>query len=119
MARKPAESERQPSPAPADAAARFGERENTRLAVAAGRAGDQARGRRAAGGLTGGLYYGWVLVATLSVTETVSWGVLYYAFSVMLQPMQADLGWSRADLSGAFSLAVLLSGIAAVPVGRW
>jgi MFS family permease len=66
-----------------------------------------------------GFYYGWALVATLSVTETVSWGILYYAFAVMLQPMEADLGWSRADLSGAFSLAVLISGIAAVPVGRW
>jgi hypothetical protein len=38
---------------------------------------------------------------------------------VLLIPMQQDLGWSRALLSGAFSLAVLLSGVAAIPVGRW
>ncbi|HEX2036209.1 MAG TPA: MFS transporter [Chloroflexota bacterium] len=65
------------------------------------------------------LYYGWVLVAVLGITETVSWGILYYAFAVFLAPMEAELGWSRAAMTGAFSLAVLLSGVAAVPVGRW
>lgn len=64
-------------------------------------------------------YYGWTLVATLGLTETISWGVLYYAFTVFVAPMQAELGWSRADISGAFSLALLLSGLAAFPVGRW
>lgn len=64
-------------------------------------------------------YYGWVLVSALSVTETISYGVLYYAFTVFVTPMQEELGWSRAALTGAFSLALLLSGIAAVPAGRW
>src|SRR5262245_19622994 len=67
----------------------------------------------------GRVYYGWVLVGTLAFTELTSWGVLYYAFSVFLVPMQEDLGWSRAALTGAFSLALLLSGVAGVPVGRW
>ena len=66
-----------------------------------------------------GLYYGWVVAGTLAVTETVSWGVLYYAFSVFLVPMQAELGWSPARLTGAYSLALLLSGLAAPFVGRW
>ena len=64
-------------------------------------------------------YYGWLLVVTLGVTETISWGVLYYSFGVFLLPMQAELGWSRADASAAFSLALMLSGLAAFPVGRW
>jgi sugar phosphate permease len=66
-----------------------------------------------------GLYYGWVMVWTLSVTETVSWGILYYAFSVFLDPMHQETGWSIAQLTGAYSLAILLSGLAAIPVGRW
>ncbi|HSF32842.1 MAG TPA: MFS transporter [Candidatus Tectomicrobia bacterium] len=66
-----------------------------------------------------GVYYGWVLVLTLSLTETTSWGILYYAFTVFLTPMQQELGWSRAALTGAFSLALLTSGIVGVPVGRW
>jgi MFS family permease len=65
------------------------------------------------------LYYGWVLVITLGVTETISWGVLYYAFTVYLSPMESELGWSRGDMTGAFSVATLLSGMAAIPVGRW
>ena len=65
------------------------------------------------------LYYGWVLVLTLALTETSSWGVLYYAFTVFVTPMQAELGWSRTALTGAYSLAQLVSGIAAIPVGRW
>ena len=65
------------------------------------------------------MYYGWVLIGTLGVTETISWGVLYYAFTVYLAPMEAELGWSRGEITGAFSLAVLLAGLAAIPVGRW
>jgi MFS family permease len=53
------------------------------------------------------------------VTETTSWGVLYYAFTVFLAPMESELGWSRAALSGALSVGLLVSGLAAVPVGRW
>ena len=64
-------------------------------------------------------YYGWVMLGTVSVTEVVSWGILYYAFSVFVAPMQAELGWSQPAITGAFSLALLCSGLAAVPVGRW
>jgi MFS family permease len=60
-----------------------------------------------------------VLVAALAVTETVSYGVLQYAFPVFLAPMQAELGWSRTAMTGAFSLASLVSGFAAIPAGRW
>ena len=65
------------------------------------------------------LYYGWILVAALGVTETISWGVLYYAFTVYLAPMQAELGWSRGEMTGAFSLGSLVAGLAAIPIGRW
>ena len=37
-------------------------------------------------------HYGWVIVATLSVTETVTWGIVYYGFPVFLRPMEQDLG---------------------------
>jgi MFS family permease len=64
-------------------------------------------------------YYGWVLVGTLAGTETVSYGVLTYSFAVFLLPMHQELGWSRAAISGAYALALLIAGLAAVPVGRW
>lgn len=64
-------------------------------------------------------YYGWRIVAVLAVTETVSWGVLYYAFSVFLAPMQRDLGLSAGAVSGAFSLALVVMGVSGLGVGRW
>jgi MFS family permease len=67
----------------------------------------------------GRLYYGWPMLAGLSFAETVSWGIVYYAFSVFVRPMEIELGWSRAQVSGAFSLALLVGGFAAVPVGHW
>lgn len=60
----------------------------------------------------------WAIVGALSVTETVSWGVLYYAFAVFLLPMQRDLGFSAPQLAGAFSLALLVSAVVGIGVGR-
>lgn len=57
-------------------------------------------------------------VAAIAVGQVVSWGVLYYAFSVLLVPMQRDLGWSRPVLVGGFTLAVVISGLLAPTVGR-
>ena len=64
-------------------------------------------------------YYGWWIVLALAVTEPLSWGVQYYALTVFLRPMEQDLGWSRSEMTGAFSLALLISGCAAIPIGRW
>jgi sugar phosphate permease len=58
-------------------------------------------------------------VAILAITETVSWGVLYYAFAVILPSMEQGLGWTRAELTGAFSVALLTYAIALIPLGRW
>ena len=66
-----------------------------------------------------GVYYGWVIAGTLAVTETTSWGVLYYAFAVFLVPMQEELGWSRTAVTGAYSLGLLISALAAPLAGRW
>ncbi len=65
------------------------------------------------------IYYGWVIVLALACTETISWGVLYYTFAVLMPSMEAELGWSRVAMTGAFSLALLLAGLAAPLFGRW
>jgi MFS family permease len=64
-------------------------------------------------------YYGWLLAVVLGFTETVSWGVLYYAFSVLIPPTTAELGWSRAETAGALSVMLVVSGLAGLFVGRW
>jgi MFS family permease len=62
---------------------------------------------------------GWIVVSVLCVTETVSWGVLYYGFPVLLRPMEIDLGLSRVQITGAFSVGMGIAALAALPVGRW
>ena len=63
--------------------------------------------------------YRWFILSTLSVTETISWGILYYAFGILLSPMEREMGWSRAESTAAFSIALLVSAVFAVPAGRW
>lgn len=63
-------------------------------------------------------FHGWRIAWALAVTQTVGFGVLFYAFTVFTLPMETELGLSRTQTSGAFSLALLLSGLAALPVGR-
>lgn len=65
------------------------------------------------------IYYGWPMLVGVSTAQVVSWGILYYAFSVFVVPMQAELGWTTVELTGAYSLTILCSGLAALPVGRW
>jgi MFS family permease len=61
---------------------------------------------------------GWLIVGTLSLTVTVAYGVLQYAFGVLLPFMHQDLGWSRTAITGAFSVALLTSAFAGLAVGR-
>ncbi|GAA1578324.1 MFS transporter [Kribbella sancticallisti] len=58
-------------------------------------------------------------MGALALTQTVGWGVLYYVFGVFLEPMSVELGISTATSAGAFSVAVLVSGVLSIPVGRW
>ena len=64
------------------------------------------------------VYYGWILIYAISVAQLVSWGISYYAFTVLLLPMQLDMGWSSAQATGALGISVLISGAASVWIGR-
>ncbi len=58
------------------------------------------------------------IVAALAITETTSFGIVFYGFGTALPAMQQDLGWSKTQFSGAFSMALLLSGFVGLFVGR-
>ncbi|GGQ39112.1 MFS transporter [Couchioplanes azureus] len=66
-----------------------------------------------------GIRRGWVVVAALAVTQTVGYGVLTYAFTVLLLPIAAELHTSTTAVTGAMTASVLAGAVAAVPVGRW
>lgn len=63
--------------------------------------------------------YGWIVASTLAITETISYGALYYAFSVLIAPMEAEFGWSRTEITSALSIAILVSGFTGLGVGYW
>ena len=60
----------------------------------------------------------WVLT-TLCVTEITSWGVLYYAFTVLSEKISADTGWSAPAVTAAFSAGLVTAAVVGIPVGRW
>ncbi|QFU15938.1 MFS transporter [Microvirga thermotolerans] len=60
----------------------------------------------------------WGFVSALSLTQLVSYGSIFYAFALFIEPMGQELGWSRSALTAAYSLALASSALTAVPVGR-
>lgn len=54
----------------------------------------------------------------LCATQITSWGIVYYAFPVLLPHLTAETGWSASAATAAFSAALLVSAIAGIPVGR-
>lgn len=65
--------------------------------------------------LGGRLYYGWVAVVFLALL--VSAGVRA-APAVLINPLETELGWSRAAISFAVSVGLLLYGLSG-PVAGW
>lgn len=61
------------------------------------------------------------LIATwaLALAQLVSWGSVYYSFSLFVVPMEHAMGWSRPQTNAALSFGLLVSGLAAYPVGTW
>ena len=58
-------------------------------------------------------------VGWLSLAQLISWGSVFYTFALLMEPLERELGLSRAQSSLAFSLALLAEGVLAYPVGRW
>ena len=57
-------------------------------------------------------------VMWLSLAQLISWGTLFYMFSLLLEDFERDLSLSRVDAALAFSLALLMEGVLAIFVGR-
>ncbi len=58
------------------------------------------------------------LIAVLAVTQTIGYGVLSYAFPVLLTPIAHELGASTAVVTGAFTACIVAAAAASIPVGR-
>ncbi|MEU2238441.1 MFS transporter [Streptomyces sp. NPDC018338] len=58
------------------------------------------------------------VLPALCATQITGWGIVYYAFPVLNPQITADSGWSTGATMAAFSLALVVSGIAGIRVGR-
>jgi len=66
----------------------------------------------------GGRVWGEAMFITgLGLAQICSWGSLYYSFPLLAEAMGSDLGWPRDQIYGAVTLGLLLSAVAAYPVG--
>lgn len=70
------------------------------------------------GRLSGRVFYGWWIVAAAFVLHALSGGLFFHAFGAYFVYLQAEFGWSRTLISGAFSLSRLESGFLG-PIQGW
>jgi MFS family permease len=59
-----------------------------------------------------------VVVSTLGITQTLSWGSSYYLTAVFADPIATDLHISKTWFFGVYSAALLLSGLLGPLAGR-
>jgi sugar phosphate permease len=64
-----------------------------------------------------GIFYGWWIVFCAAAIVFLSAGTFFYGFGLLVGPLTAEFGWSRAAVSVGFSLRTEVGGIAAPLVG--
>jgi sugar phosphate permease len=64
-----------------------------------------------------GIFYGWWIVFAAASIVFLSAGVFFYGFGLLVGPLTAEFGWSRAAVSVGFSLRTEVGGVAAPLVG--
>ena len=57
------------------------------------------------------IFYGWWIVAAGTLATMLSSTFSYYGFSTFFPAIEKEFGWSRAAISGAFSLSRIESGV--------
>ncbi|MEM6624699.1 MAG: MFS transporter [Pseudomonadota bacterium] len=57
-------------------------------------------------------------ILPLAVAETLLWAALYYGFPALLPAWEADFGWSRDEVTGAFTASLVVMALGAPRAGR-
>jgi MFS family permease len=60
----------------------------------------------------------WAIVVALGLTQIIGWGSMFYAFSLLIEPLRTATGAGTSVVVGAFSIALLASGLAAGSIGH-
>lgn len=59
------------------------------------------------------------VVAVLSLTQLISWGVLFFSFAVIVVPMRRELHTGLAATTGAFTAGLVAYALASPLIGRY
>ncbi|MCY4313173.1 MAG: MFS transporter [Gammaproteobacteria bacterium] len=57
-------------------------------------------------------------ILSLAVSQTLNWAGLFYVFPALLIFWETDLGWSRVEITGALTLAIVMSGLGSPICGK-
>ncbi len=63
------------------------------------------------------LYYGYVVVAASTIILIVGYGT-FYSYSIFFDSLSSQFHWNKGATSGAFAIAVLVSGLVSIIAGR-
>ena len=63
------------------------------------------------------LFYGYIVVAAVVAIMAIAWGA-NRTFGVFLGSMLSEFGWTRAGISGTFTLSMIIMGLTSIISGR-
>lgn len=59
-----------------------------------------------------------LFTTALGIGQICSWGSIYYAFPLIAEQIEGELGWSRTSIYGSATAGLLLAAVASYPIGR-
>lgn len=62
-------------------------------------------------------FYGYVIVIVAFSLQAIGWGI-FNSFGVFFNSLMTEFGWSRAVISGGFSITMLICGVTGILQGR-
>src|SRR5687768_6449627 len=75
-------------------------------------------GRRRAKGRSGGIFYGWWIVAASAGLQLLQTGLMQQAYGAYVSVLRADFGWSATALAFGYSLQPAQNGLLG-PIQGW
>jgi MFS family permease len=65
-----------------------------------------------------GMNYAWLMVGVCTAMVTMAFGAVG-TVAVFLEPLAAEFGWPRADVSAAYALATIATGLGGIAMGHF
>lgn len=62
-------------------------------------------------------FYGWIIVATMSIVTMAQTAEFNPVLGVFLKPMTQEFGWTRATFAGAITIGTITGGLCAIVIG--